>query len=495
MAEGAVMAAISPSSVAALALVVLAAPAPGFDRTEKHPEHGFSLDRSSKFEARPIPPEAVGLLLLYAPKDAPADRRAPVTHAVYEVEVGSDAERDLERWVLGTFQPVELERERSVRQRYGRRPARFVGGFYDGDGILRSLFIHGWIGEDDAFVFVGECEPDRLRRERRTFERVAKSFRFFSAAEVSAERARWERHYARSSLKHREERIEVASELVDGWSIKDTEHSMILYNGASDSPVLAQFARNLVAIRRRLAEDYPPDRPIDALSVVRICGNRGEYLTYGGSPSTAGYFNAQTQELVLYDARTDRSEPMPDDHPTMRTLYHEACHQFFFHTASALSPHSWFDEGTAEYYAGAVLEAGRVTGIAPLDARGRHLASPTVLERLPPLGLLMEMSQDQFYADADVNYSMAYGFARFLRTSRAARSRRAWQELPERYFLTLRTTWRREAEQLALSGITAQRYGEAIDRSRAKALEAALERVDLAELESAFLRWIRSGGS
>ena len=40
---------------------------------------------------------------------------------------------------------------------------------------------------------------------------------------------------------------------------------------ASDSVVLDQFARNLVTIRKRFARDLPPDRPIDALSVVRVC--------------------------------------------------------------------------------------------------------------------------------------------------------------------------------------------------------------------------------
>jgi len=466
-----------------------------WDRTEKHPAHGLSLDRPSSFEARPIPPDAPDLLLLYAPSDAPVDRRAPVTHGVYRVELGDDADQDVQRWVLSTFRPISLKAVRSVRKRYGRRPIRYEGEYYDDEGSVRSLFVHAWVGEKDAVVFIGECEPTRLRREKRVFERVAMSFRFFSESEVDAAKVKWERFYRRTSLQHKDERVAVAVELVDGWAVKDTEHSMVLYHGKADSVVLDQFARNLVTIRKRFARDLPPDRPIDALSVVRVCRDRGEYLTYGGNPTTVGFFNAQTQELVLYDARTDRTGPMPDDHPTMRTLYHEACHQFLFHTASALSPHSWYDEGTAEYYAGAVLVGGKVRDIVGLEGRDVYLANPEVLQALPQLEKLLEMSREQFYADADVNYTMGYAFIRFLHTSREAKNRRLWRQLPKRYFEVLRGTWRREAEKLALTGITSKRYRDAIVRSREVALKASLEGIDIAELERAFLGWLRRGQS
>ena len=478
--------------VLAAVLAVSASPtASGFDRTEKHPSLGFSLDRPSKFEARPLPPGMEGLELIYAPKDAPVDRRSPVTHAVFRVEV--DDASDVQRWTLAMFRPSELEAVRSVRKRYGRSPVRYEGKFFDDEGNERSLFVHAWVADGDAVIFVGECEPTRLRREKRTFDRVAMSFRFFTEAEVDEDRLKWERHYRRTSLGHRDERIRVASELVEGWAIEDTAHSMILYHGPKDSPVLAQFARNLVTIRKRFARDLPPDRPIDALSVVRICRDRGEYLTYGGNPTTVGDFNARSQELVLYDARTDREGPMPDDHPTMRTLYHEACHQFLYHTASALSPHSWFDEGTAEYYGGAVLQSGVVKEIVGLEARDQYIARPEVLRRLPPLTELLEMTQDEFYADADVNYTMAYALLRFLHTSREAQSNRRWSKLPDTYFETLRATWRRAAEDLALTGITSERYGAAIEASRATALEAALDGIDVADLERAFLAWLRRG--
>ncbi|MGK0484376.1 MAG: hypothetical protein ACJAQ3_004366 [Planctomycetota bacterium] len=492
-----------PASSRWLFAVILAltgaASAGAVQRTDKHAEHGFSLAVPSSFEARPVPSEQPGLLAIYAPKNAPKDRRSPVTHSVWRIELGS-AGRDAaglvtQRWLLDRLAPTRLESVRSVRRRYGRDPIRYEGATLNKEGVEEALFVHGWVGDTDVTIFVGQCEEKLLRLENRAFDRTAMSFRFFTEAETEASRQKWTRHYRRTSLAHRDERIEIASAAVDGWAIRDTEHSIILFHGPSNSPVLAQMASNLVAVRRRFAQDFPPDRPIDALSVVRVCRDRGEYLTYGGNPNTVGYFHPRVQELVIYDAREDPSESMPNDHPTMRTLYHEACHQFLHHTASSMSPHSWYDEGSGEFYAGSVIQSGSVKEIEGLEDREAYLRRPDVQGRLPKLEALLSMTQEQFYADADVNYSMGYAFVRFLRTSEAARLRLEWKSLPTRYFETLRTKWRREAEKLALSGLSGPGYDRAVATSREDALAASLKGVDLDQLEAAFLGWLRQGGS
>ena len=66
----------------------------------------------------------------------------------------------------------------------------------------------------------------------------------------------------------------MASALVDGWSLRDTEHSIVLYHGPESAPVLEQIAGELVAARRRFARTLcrPARR---SLSVVRVCRDRG----------------------------------------------------------------------------------------------------------------------------------------------------------------------------------------------------------------------------
>ena len=99
-----------------------------------------------------------------------------------------------------------------------------------------------------------------------------------------------------------------------GFVLLHTIANMILFHGPKQSLVPTQLAKGMMAVRRRLTSDLPPDRKIRSLAVVRICRDRGEYLTYGGSPASVGYFNPGCGELVLYDARTDPVGAIPPDH-------------------------------------------------------------------------------------------------------------------------------------------------------------------------------------
>lgn len=462
------------------------------ERLEKYPAFGFGFERSSRLEARQVPPDAEGLLMLFATKEGPSDRAAPCTQSVYRVEKpGLDA-TGTRAWAQGVFPTSDLDEERYVRVRFGRKPFR-LSGYHVVDGKKRSVFIHAWAGPKDAIVFVGECEESLYRRERRAFQRAATSFKFFEQAEVDQGRRKWEARYRKTVLPFEEERIEIGVKLADGWSVTDTKSAMVLFHGPKHSPLPVQLSGAMMAVRRRLTADLPPDRKISSLAVVRICRDRGEYLTYGGSPTTVGYFNPGVGELVLYDARQDSEGPIPLDHPTARTLYHEVCHQYLDQVMSAASPQTWFGEGLSEYYAGARIRSGRVVEIGPLEQQLEYLQRKEVRAALPSLGELIGLSRSAFYANAAACYPYSYAFIRFLQTSKEAQSRRAWGSLVERYFLALRESWRSEVEELALSGITQRAYDAAVARSQLSALDAAFEGVDVPELERAFWDWITRG--
>ncbi|MDG1983847.1 MAG: hypothetical protein P8M11_04715 [Planctomycetota bacterium] len=462
---------------------------PVVDRVEKFPALGFGFARSARLEARQVPPDAADMLLIFAPKDAPEDRSAPSTQRVYRISAPDLDEVEVREWARGVFPTADLRAERSVRTRYGRKPVRLTGAYVT-DGQQRSLFMHAWVGPADAVVFVGECEAELYRRERRAFERAADSFKFFGGPPAGEDRERWEKRYRRTGLPFEAERIDLCVKLADGWTVTDTRSTIILFHGPRHSPVPAQLAGGLSAVRSALGASLPADEPISSLAVVRICRDRGEYLTYGGSPATVGYFNPSVGELVLYDARTEREGAIPLDHPTARTLYHEVCHQYLHQVMSAAAPHTWFGEGLAEYYAGARIRSGRVVAIDPLDDQLAYLRRPDVRAALPPLGELMNLSKPAFYADAAHCYPYSYALVRFLETSPEAQARGSWSALVERYFEALRRSWREEARGLALEGLSERGYERAVARSQQLALEAALEGVDLPELERALRDWI-----
>ena len=467
------------SSAAALALGLSAAA----DRLQRYPELGLALELPARLEPRQVPPEEAELLLLHAPADAPADRIAPLTQRVYRVEGRGLEAAELEAWVGRRFRSATVEPARAVRSRFGRSPLRLEGTHVVNDEE-RSLFVHAWVGAGDTVVFVGECAPRLLRRERRTFERVAGSFRFFEPVETERVRARWEQRYRRTRLSFVEERVAVAAALAEGWSVTDTEEAIVLFHGADRSPVPDGLARALTAIRRRLASDFPGDRPIDTLAVVRVCRDRGEYLTHGGSPATVGYFNPNVGELVIYDSRTVREGAVPMDHPTVRTLFHEACHQYLHQVTGGAAPHTWFGEGLAEYYAGAKVVDGRVVSVDPLEGPRALLARAEVRGGLPALATLLTLDQEGFYADAARCYPQSYGLVRFLLTAGGGAQRPEWEGLVRRYHDTLRRAWRAEGE----------RSESARARARSAALAAALEGVRLEELERAVTAWMAGSG-
>ena len=485
------MSALLTPLLAALALGASAPSAP-VERLDRYPTLGFAFERSSRLEARQVPPDAEGLLLLFAPQDAPRDQVAPVTQRVYRIEDAGLDHAALRAWTQRRFPAAELAEERAVRERYGRSPLRLEGAHATEEGE-RGLFVHAWVGPADAVVFVGECEARAFRRERRGFERAAGSFRFFEQADTDAARRRWEARYRRSRLPFEEQRIEVGLGLAEGWTVTDTQDAMVLFHGSERSSLPDQLADGMEAVRRRLRKDLPPDAPIESLAVVRICRDRGEYLTYGGSPSTVGYFNPGVGELVLYDARTDADGPLPVGHPTMRTLFHETCHQYLHQVTSAAAPHTWFGEGLSEYYSGCRPRAGRVEAVDSLEDSLATLRRPEVRAALPPLSVLLTCSQETFYAQAALCYPYSYALVRFLLTSEEARGRPAWSGMVDRYFLGLREAWRAEVERLALRGITRSEYARSMGRAQAEALEAALEGVDLPELEQALNAWIQRG--
>lgn len=461
----------------------LAGPSVGApDETEKHPTEGLVLARPSGYEARPVPPGQAGLVLFYAPSDAPRDVAAPATLRIYRVPHKGDAGLALERWALDTFRPRRLEPERSVRERHGRAPHRFSGELLGADGAPRALFVHGWASAEDLIVVVGEGEPVRAKDERRAWERCADSMRFDERRDDTSKRTQWERYYGQRRFSQPEQRVELRLALVEGWEVRDTEHYVVLYHGVADAPLLDLVAARLEALRARFCTDFPPDGAVDTLPVVRICRDRGEYLTYGGESWTSGFFNPNVGELVLYDAREDVGAALDENHPMLGTLHHEACHQYLHATAGALPLHTWFDEGTAEFYAGARFGGGRLVAVEPLPGRAAWLRSELARRPGPTLDALLGMDQRTFYADSTLHYTMAWSFVHFLRTSPDPTHPR----LVASYLAALKRAWRAEVEALGRLGVTTTSLEAARLSARRAALEATFGRVDLESLEAAW---------
>ena len=227
---------------------------------------------------------------------------------------------------------------------------------------------------------------------------------------------------------------------------RDAHHSIAAYpnwhfTGAEEFAVLDDLpARGFV---ETLTNDFPVMRakyaaaipsPLDGsnvLSVVRIYANRDEYLdaleTDGitNMEWSAAYWSPQRRELVAHLSENGGEE-------LMRTIRHEAFHQYLSYAASMISTSPWFNEGYAQYFED---EESAAWG------EGFDL-SDEKLDRLSAAipGILL-MDYAQFYDGSDLErhfkYRLAWSVVRFIEKGADEVRLKPFAGLKERYMKTL----------------------------------------------------------
>jgi hypothetical protein len=257
-------------------------------------------------------------------------------------------------------------------------------------------------------------------------------------------------------------RQEIEKGKIDGWDVivSSKKQYVVLYNTDNGrNKVLAQeIARQIELIREQLYEkQFPPSKPITAVSVVRVCGDAKEYHRYGGPGGSAGYWNSAAEELVFYDA--SRAKKIDSD--TLAVLYHEAFHQYIYYSAGDIAPHSWFNEGHGDYYSGAQLH-GRTFKIEPFRWRtgiiknavahgprekmevegpdGKKHVQYAADGGYTPLADFVKFTQRQYYSYPGICYAQGWSFIYFLReiVPKKRAYREKWGHILDRYFDTLK---------------------------------------------------------
>jgi hypothetical protein len=186
------------------------------------------------------------------------------------------------------------------------------------------------------------------------------------------------------------------------------------------------------AIRAQIYEVlFPPDKPITAFSIVRVCKDREQYMGYGAPGGSAGYWDSHSEELVFYEG-----QPKKD---SLRVLYHEAFHQYIFYSVGDFAPHSWFNEGHGDFFAGHNYEGGKFV----LDAFSWRITDAKSWKHNPNRPRLKDWvtwTQSEYYGNNKLgisgleNYAAGWSLVYFLRTTKKPE----YQGVLERYFKTLK---------------------------------------------------------
>jgi hypothetical protein len=192
-------------------------------------------------------------------------------------------------------------------------------------------------------------------------------------------------------------------------------------------------------------------------SVVRVCKNADEYHSYGGPPQAAGHWDSNAQELVIYD---DRANGGKGD--TWITLNHEAFHQYIYYFYGNIAPHSWYNEGTGDFYSGYVYKNARFT-LEKNPWRKETIKQAIQQEEFVPLAELMRWDQKQYYgqnklgATGYVTYAEGWSLIYFLRTGKKNKAKgwdARWDTILEDYLRVLAATGKPEqAIEQCLTGV------------------------------------------
>lgn len=509
-----------------LASVASAVPQGGYTK-EKHPQLGLELSRARDYEAIPLQPDEEWKLLYWAEKESKSDKRgrrsrpmlfivridwvddptppADVPEPLPPPEPEDDEERtkaepmeeEEEKEAPPPINSLEryLERElagwKKSRSKDGKERDGYVGSEH---ALLRSKTdLRGWayeyrIPDKRTFAVVGFCHKNDYDEQSKIWRYMAEHMRFSEPEGEGDDLEKLERYYARRPFRNAEYRIAVRRNLVPGWKAEDTENYIVVYN-TKDQPLLRRIFREIEAIRGEYLKLFPPVGEMTAVSTLRVCKSKDEYVTYGGMPWSAGYWNSATEELVMYDAAVQDGARSIDTN-TFIVLYHEAFHQYIYYSSGELPPHSWFNEGYGDFFSGARIKSGKVRsiGVNPwrLGTIQRYVKSGDHV----PWEKIISFEQKEFYESKHrgLCYAQGWSMIYFLRNSKVVAKNPAWNGILETYFTTLKEIYGDEVAFLEKQGRLDDKHKSAAGkRAREKAVEVAFDDIDLWALEDAWI--------
>lgn len=334
---------------------------------------------------------------------------------------------------------------------------------------------------DLAVVFNGPEDKKKWRKYESAVKKMAKSFKRLELEEVEYSGSREGDTPARSQKRGQLE-AEVAKN--PGWELYETENYFIITDN-DDKEFIKQLQERIEAIRAVYEVLYPWDRAdriklqaakakaergedeeddepeievefedegrtttdvssreLSRCSVLRVFKNRAQYHEYGGPGGSAGYWSSFHKELVIYDDKAGGGR-----RDTWIVLNHEAFHQYIYYLYGSIAPHSWYNEGTGDFFSGYEYKHKKFK-LKPNSWRKETIKSAIKSNEHVPLKDLVRFTQREYYGNnkygvgGGQNYAQGWSFIYFLRTGKgkAPGWDSSWDGILDVYFETLAST-------------------------------------------------------
>ena len=355
-----------------------------------------------------------------------------------------------------------------------------------GDGLNYRVASYVFKYEPDLEIVLvcnGPGDPKKWNKYGQAFGDIARSFRRLK------DDGKPDEVVDTSKMTFRDKRkLEIEEKLRDtpAWKLYVTENYFIISSN-TDKPFIEELMGRAEAIHKIYEQDYPAakaeeykklaestktgdkkdekdedgearlakaifgdtdPKELAKCSVIRVCLDDDQYHSYGGPGGSAGYWNWVAQELVIYDDKKDGGRKN-----TWSVLNHEGFHQYIFYFFGNISPQSWFNEGTGDFYSGYEYK-NRQFKLEKFDWRTDTIKKALKAGKTHPLDKFVTMTQPEYYSRSPIeeldgmpNVSMCYAqgwsFIYFLRTGKKGGAKNwdpKWDGILELYLKTLAMT-------------------------------------------------------
>jgi len=199
----------------------------------------------------------------------------------------------------------------------------------------------------------------------------------------------------------------------DDWWFAETEGYIILSDVHTEvgKSVIRDLQATLPALRQACLQLVPPLTHETDVALLRLFQTRDDYVRYVGEERawSGGMWMPGRRELVLFQ------QGSKDD--MMRTIRHEAFHQYLSHAYCMLSAAAWLNEGHA-----CLFENARVDRKGKVTFEEDPERGPLLIENIDTavtlLPFLLRATYDEFYdgtpAGRKLKYAMAWGLAYYF---------------------------------------------------------------------------------
>ena len=209
------------------------------------------------------------------------------------------------------------------------------------------------------------------------------------------------------------------------WHVTDAPEFTVLDDLRQSSGFVSALTNELSAMRVKYAAAVPgPVMTSNVLCVARI-DVAGEEMKW-----SAAYWSPARRELVAY-------LPPAGDAELLRTVRHEAFHQYLSYATAMIPVSPWLNEGYAQYFE----DEENVDWKLGEVARPSKEEIAALAKMLPAV---MRMDYAEFYAGTDaerrLKYRLAWSIAYFLEKGAPELRFRPWENLKKDYVADLMKT-------------------------------------------------------